>query len=275
MLLLPYTLIGALGYSATLAGLAVLPFPIIVALGSPLMGKLAARIGPRWPLTVGALIVAGGYALSVRISVDGDYLTTVLPAILAVSLGMAIAVAPLTTAVLSAVDEHHVGTASGLNSAVSRAGGLIVTALLGAVLSQQGAASGRRASRRRAGRRGAGPALGADRVRDAGRGPGQTFVRNGVNVRPLVINVDALAPLQPADHDIGDRGQDHLPGDLQAPLGEQPSQTIVPASHHAGEGDRIEDQAVDAPAPPRSSRSSGSRAACPSSRSSSARARRS
>jgi hypothetical protein len=51
---------------------------------------------------------------------------------------MAIAVAPLTTAVLSAVDEHHVGTASGLNSAVSRAGGLIVTALLGAVLSQQG-----------------------------------------------------------------------------------------------------------------------------------------
>jgi hypothetical protein len=51
---------------------------------------------------------------------------------------MAIAVAPLTTAVLSAVDEHHVGTASGLNSAVSRAGGLIVTALLGAVLSQRG-----------------------------------------------------------------------------------------------------------------------------------------
>jgi EmrB/QacA subfamily drug resistance transporter len=140
MLLLPYTLIGALGYSAALAGLAVIPFPIIVALGSPLMGKLAARIGPRWPLTIGALIVAGGYALSVRITVDGDYLTTVLPAILAVSLGMAIAVAPLTTAVLSAVDEHHVGTASGLNSAVSRAGGLIVTALLGAVLSQRGAA---------------------------------------------------------------------------------------------------------------------------------------
>jgi len=140
MLLLPYTLIGALDYPATMAGLAVLPFPIIVALGSPLMGKLAARIGPRWPLTVGALIVAGGYVLGTRITAGGDYLTTVLPSILAVSLGMAIAVAPLTTAVLSAVDEHHVGTASGLNSAVSRAGGLIVTALLGAVLAQQGEA---------------------------------------------------------------------------------------------------------------------------------------
>jgi EmrB/QacA subfamily drug resistance transporter len=139
MLLLPYTLIEALHYPATMAGLAVLPFPIIVALGSPVMGRLAARIGPRWPLTIGPLLVAGGYALGMRIDVGGDYWTTVLPSILAVSAGMAIAVAPLTTAVLSAVDEHHVGTASGLNSAVSRSGGLIVVALLGAVLSQQGA----------------------------------------------------------------------------------------------------------------------------------------
>lgn len=138
MLLLPYTLIEALDYPAAMAGLAVLPFPIIVALGSPLMGRVAARIGPRWPLTVGSLVVAGGYALGVRVEAGGDYLTTVLPSILGVSLGMAIAVAPLTTAVLSAVDEHHVGTASGINSAVSRAGGLIVTALLGAALSQRG-----------------------------------------------------------------------------------------------------------------------------------------
>ena len=140
MLLLPYTLIQAGGYPATRAGLAVLPFPIIVAAGSPLMGKLAARIGPRWPLTIGPLLVAGGFLLGLRVGENGSYWTTVLPPILTVSLGMAIAVAPLTTAVLSAVDEHHVGTASGLNSAVSRAGGLIVTALAGIVLSREGAA---------------------------------------------------------------------------------------------------------------------------------------
>ena len=63
MLLLPYTLIQAGHYPATRAGLAVLPFPIIVAAGSPLMGKLAARIGPRWPLTIGPLLVAGGFVL--------------------------------------------------------------------------------------------------------------------------------------------------------------------------------------------------------------------
>ena len=140
MLLLPYTLIEAGGYAAASAGAALLPLPIVIALGSRPMGRLAARIGPRWPLTLGPLLVATGFALALRIGGGSDYWTEVLPSILAVSAGMAIAVAPLTTAVLSAVDDHHVGTASGLNSAVSRAGGLIAVALLGLVLSRQGAA---------------------------------------------------------------------------------------------------------------------------------------
>jgi EmrB/QacA subfamily drug resistance transporter len=140
MLLLPYTLIEVAGYSPVEAGLAVLPFPILVAAGSPLMGRLAGRTGPRWPLTIGPLLVAVGYALGARIDEAASYATHVLPPILLVSAGMAILVAPLTTAVLGAVDDHHVGTASGLNSAVSRAGGLIVVALLGAALSREGAA---------------------------------------------------------------------------------------------------------------------------------------
>ncbi len=140
MLLLPYTLIEAGGYTPVRAGAALLPLPIIIALGSPLMGKLAARIGPRWPLTLGPLLVAAGFALAIRIGGDSSYWTSVLPSILMVSAGMAIAVAPLTTAVLSSVEDSHVGTASGLNSAVARGGGLIATAILGIVLSRQGAA---------------------------------------------------------------------------------------------------------------------------------------
>ena len=138
--IVPFTLIEAAGYGAVAAGAALLPLPIVIAAGSPLMGKLAARIGPRWPLTLGPLIVAGGFLLGLRIDDGADYWVSVLPFMLAVSLGMAIAVAPLTTTVLSAVEQSHVGTASGLNSAVSRTGGLIATALLGAVLARQGSA---------------------------------------------------------------------------------------------------------------------------------------
>jgi len=140
MLLLPYVLIEGAHYPAMMAGAALLPLPIIIAIGSPPMGRLAARTGPHWPLSIGPLLVAGGFALMLTIDAQASYWTSVLPAILAISAGMAIAVAPLTTAVLSSVEDSHVGTASGLNSAVARGGGLIATALLGIVLSRQGAA---------------------------------------------------------------------------------------------------------------------------------------
>jgi hypothetical protein len=47
---------------------------------------------------------------------------------------MAAAAAPLTAAVLGAVDSRHTGAASGLNSAVAQLGGVIVIALIGQVL---------------------------------------------------------------------------------------------------------------------------------------------
>ncbi len=138
MVLLPYVLIISLHYSATAAGAALLPFPLIIALASPAMGWLAGRTGPRWPLTIGSLVAAGGYCLMLRIDATSTYRTTVLPAIVIVSLGMAGAVAPLTTAVLASVDAAHTGSASGFNTAVSRTGGLIATALLGVVLGATG-----------------------------------------------------------------------------------------------------------------------------------------
>jgi EmrB/QacA subfamily drug resistance transporter len=139
MLLVPYVLIEAGGYSPIKAGLALLPLPILLTIGSPIMGQLATRTGPRWPLTIGPLVVAAGMLLGVRIDPGDSYWTAVLPAISVMALGMAIAVAPLTAAVLGSVEEQHVAMASGFNSAVARIGGLVATALLGVVLSQEGA----------------------------------------------------------------------------------------------------------------------------------------
>lgn len=139
LLLIPYILIEALGYSAKQAGAALLPFPVVLAIGSPLMGRVAGNIGSRLPLSIGSLIVAGGFLLAMRIG-EGDYRSTVLPAILVIAVGMACVASPLTTAVLSSVDGSHTGVASGFNSAVARGGGLIATALLGLVLTARGEA---------------------------------------------------------------------------------------------------------------------------------------
>jgi predicted MFS family arabinose efflux permease len=138
--LLPFVLIRGASYSAVEAGAALLPLPITLGLGSPLAGSLAERIGPRWLLAVGPLVVACGFILALRISAAAPYWTRVLPAVLLIALGLSVAVAPLTTAVLNAVDARHTGAASGINSAVAETGGLIATALLGVVLAGQGAA---------------------------------------------------------------------------------------------------------------------------------------
>ena len=140
LVLLPYILIKGAGYSATLAGAALLPLPLILTAASPIMGGLAGRVGARLPLTVGPIIVGLGFLMIMRVNGAGSYWTTVLPAIVVIALGMAGAVAPLTTAVLSSVDPQHTGSASGLNSALARTGGLVATALLGGVLSASGPA---------------------------------------------------------------------------------------------------------------------------------------
>jgi EmrB/QacA subfamily drug resistance transporter len=137
-LLVPYLLIKAAGYSGTAAGAALLPLPLMLTVTSPIAGALAGRIGPRLPLTIGPLIVATGFLLALRINISADYWVDVLPMILVIAFGMSAAVAPLTTAVLTSVDARHTASASGLNSAVARTGGLVATALLGSVLAATG-----------------------------------------------------------------------------------------------------------------------------------------
>ena len=138
MLLIPYVLITSGGYSPVQAGLAMLPLPVLMTSISPTMGGIAAKIGPKIPLTVGPGIVAAGMVISPLMTPDSSYWVGAFPVILVMALGMTIAVAPLTASVLGSVEEQHVAMASGFNSAVARTGGLIATALLGSVLASKG-----------------------------------------------------------------------------------------------------------------------------------------
>jgi EmrB/QacA subfamily drug resistance transporter len=138
LVLLPYMLIVGEHYSGTAAGAALVPLPLVLACASPMMGTLADRVGSRLPLTLGPLIVAVGFCLLLWIDSSTSYWTGVFPAVVLIALGMSGAAAPLTAAVLKSVDAAHTGSASGFNSAVSRLGGLLATAMLGAVLGASG-----------------------------------------------------------------------------------------------------------------------------------------
>ncbi len=137
LVLLPFTLMQAKGYSPIAAGAAMLPVSIVIGLGSRIMGKIAARVGGRLPLGLGSLVVGVGLVLYGLLRAGpGGYVAQVLPGTAVVALGMAGCVAPLTTTVIGSVDADHVGAASGFNSAIARTGGLVATALMGFVFAR-------------------------------------------------------------------------------------------------------------------------------------------
>jgi EmrB/QacA subfamily drug resistance transporter len=120
----------ALGYSAVEAGASFVPITLFMLAFSARSGALAQRIGPRLQMTVGPLVAGIGIALFSLAEPGVSYWEGVLPGAVVLGMGLTITVAPLTAAVLAAIDDRHAGVGSAINNAVARLAGLLAIAVL-------------------------------------------------------------------------------------------------------------------------------------------------
>lgn len=125
------------GWSALTSGLSALPLTIALMLLSSRAAAIAARIGPRIPMTVGPLLCAAGTLLLLGVGAGTGW-AGVLPGMSVFALGLAALVSPLTAAVLNAAPEQQSGVASGINNAVARAGSLLAIAAVPALAGLSG-----------------------------------------------------------------------------------------------------------------------------------------
>lgn len=124
------------GFSATAAGLAMIPPTIIMLLLSSFFGGLSGRQGPRLFMTVGPIVAAAGFLLMLTMGRQVNYWTELLPGVILFGLGLSITVAPLTSAILGSIEAAQAGIGSAVNNAVSRIAGLITVACAGVIVGE-------------------------------------------------------------------------------------------------------------------------------------------
>lgn len=130
----PFRLMQVQGFKPLQAGMALLPFVLLVSILSRWAGGISDRLGPRIPLMVGACFAGGGFLLLTLPDANASYLWGFMPALMMIGFGMGICVTPVTVAALNAAGSDHVGIASAINNMAARTGGLIAVAVFGLIL---------------------------------------------------------------------------------------------------------------------------------------------
>jgi predicted MFS family arabinose efflux permease len=121
------------GTSALVAGLEMLPLPVVFTALSPAVGKLVTRIGPRLPMAAGMFLMGAGLLIFAVVGGDGS-LVAIEVAFVAVGIGLALNTGPVVGVAVSAVSPERAGLASGIANLARMLGATLGVAVMGTVL---------------------------------------------------------------------------------------------------------------------------------------------
>jgi predicted MFS family arabinose efflux permease len=126
-----------LGFTPVQAGLAFLPLTAGIILFSVIAERSIARLGVRTIGLAGMAVAAVGLLLLSRVTVDGTYVSDLLPGLLVMSAGLGLTFVPLTLIATANVADEDAGLASGVFNSSQQIGGALGLAILSTIAASQ------------------------------------------------------------------------------------------------------------------------------------------
>ena len=116
------------------AGIRLSPMALAILLVSPTSARIAAKLGTKYTVASGLLLVATGLLLTLRAENSTEY-APVLIALVTIGVGMGLTISPATDAIMGAVPPDKAGIGAAMNDTTRELGGARGVAVLGSVLS--------------------------------------------------------------------------------------------------------------------------------------------
>jgi predicted MFS family arabinose efflux permease len=122
-----------LGYSAVQTGATFLPMTVLIILVAPFAGKYSDRVGSRWLMGLGMVLLAGSLFTFSRLDASSDF-WNILPGLLIGGFGMALVMTPTTSAAMGSVPVDKAGVGSAVLNSMRQVGGALGIAVMGAIV---------------------------------------------------------------------------------------------------------------------------------------------
>src|SRR4029450_179594 len=122
-----------LGWSAVQTGASFLPMTVLIILVAPFAGKYSDRVGSRWLMGGGMILLATSLLIFSRLDETSNF-WDVLPGLLVGGFGMAIVMTPTTAAAMGSVPIDKAGVGSAVLNSIRQVGGSLGIAVMGAIV---------------------------------------------------------------------------------------------------------------------------------------------
>lgn len=122
------------GYDTLRAGIATLPFALVVGVCSPLAIVLMKRLGTKLVVAAGLMLMSAGFAIAAVVAVDAPYWGPIIAAMVLMAGGLALVTSPATEAIMGALPLSQAGTGSAVNDTTREVGGALGVAVVGSLM---------------------------------------------------------------------------------------------------------------------------------------------